>query len=393
MKCPSVSIIIPTRNRQRYANETVRTILSYNSPIEIIIQDNSDENTLSSLMADILDDERVVYHHIDNRIAGVDNYNLAAQYATGDFFCAIGDDDIVLPNILDCAAWMKRNHVDAVLPSKRLTYFWPNDNQKNAKNSFLGIGEFSCIMRELNPEAGVVALLKNGGQGYLSFPMIGSYHDLVRTDKMREVYRKTGRYYGGLSPDMYSAVCLSLLPDIRAVSIDYPMTLPGVCSVSTSAQADKGQHIGSLKDAPHFIGLLEPYQWDSMVPEIYTVQTIWCETMLHAIRKMGREELIDLYFNREELINRIYADNLEHKEFILEHIKEEDKKLIKYDAAAQVQRGMFAARIKYASNLLLGKRKRLYGCRSIGQAGVEIQKYLSKRNRKAKWDKIMASEQ
>ena len=143
MTYPLVSIIIPTRNRQTYTDKTLRTILSYKSPIEIIVQDNSDDNTLADMIADILDDDHVIYHHINNRIAGVDNYNIAAQYATGEFFCAIGDDDIVLPNIIDCAVWMKRNQIDAVLPSKQSTYFWPDENSQKSKNAYLGLGEFT----------------------------------------------------------------------------------------------------------------------------------------------------------------------------------------------------------------------------------------------------------
>ena len=315
-----ISVIIPTRNRQIYAQAAVRHILGISKEIQIIVQDNSDNMSLRKDLEDLLNNEQIIYNYIGERIAGIDNYNIAASYAEGEFFCAIGDDDTVLPNIIDCAKWMKRNNIDAVKPSKDLVYWCPdskNIRSKKRKYGYLGTGMFSgkCIIQ--NQYEGMKELLKAGGQGYLNLPIIGSYHGLVRTECMKKVYEVTGRYYGGLSPDMYSAACLSLLPNVKFVYIDFPISLPGVCPKSTSAQSQDHEHVGSLETAPHFIGLKQKYVWDTRIPKYYSVETIWAETLLKAISAMGQEELIEEFFSQKELIRALYVNNYEKKEEII----------------------------------------------------------------------------
>ena len=133
-----ISVIIPTRNRQIYAQAAVRHILGISKEIQIIVQDNSDNMSLRKDLEDLLNNEQIIYNYIGERIAGIDNYNIAASYAEGEFFCAIGDDDTVLPNIIDCAKWMKRNNIDAVKPSKDLVYWWPDSKNIRSKKRKYG---------------------------------------------------------------------------------------------------------------------------------------------------------------------------------------------------------------------------------------------------------------
>ena len=50
-KKPILSIAIPTRNRQLYAVESIRTILSIiDNDIEVVVQDNSDDSSLESML-------------------------------------------------------------------------------------------------------------------------------------------------------------------------------------------------------------------------------------------------------------------------------------------------------------------------------------------------------
>lgn len=377
MGIPLISIIIPTRNRQRYANAAVRTILSFKKDIQVIVQDNSDDNSLKEMLIDILDESTVIYNHIDGKIGGIDNYDIAARNATGEYFCAIGDDDSLLPEIEDCALWMKKNNLDAVLPFKGISYYWPG-NLEARHNAFLGIGEFNGTVAYHDPLNGLLELLKQGGQNYLSLPMPGSYHGLVKRSRMQEIAIKTGKFYGGLSPDMYSATCLSLLPNMRFARIDYPITLPGICPQSTSALSDHGKHFGEFEDTPHFVGLLEPYSWDALIPRIYSVQTIWAETMLHAIKRMGRSDLIDKYFDRSQLISQLYYKNKEHKQFLLTHLSENDRLLVKKFNKHNINYNQIMRKIRYLISYGLGRSKRVYNCMTIKQAVDEVQKYIRK---------------
>ena len=49
MKTPLLSIVIPTKNRQKYALSIIQTILSIKDyALELVIQDNSDTNELEN---------------------------------------------------------------------------------------------------------------------------------------------------------------------------------------------------------------------------------------------------------------------------------------------------------------------------------------------------------
>ena len=367
--CPLISIIIPTRNRQFYTKNTVKNMVSYNMNLEIIVQDNSDDNILEKEFEDYIRDKKIIYNYVEEKIAGVDNYNNAMEFVSGKYICAIGDDDVVLPNIIDLVQWMENQNIDIVIPTKENVYFWPDARTKNRRDGLLWIQKSSGKKELCNTQNGVIQTLKNGGQNYLRSEMACSYHGIVRTELMRKVKEKTGRYYGGLSPDIYSATCLSLLPDIRVMKIDFPFTFPGVCPSSTSADSVKGRHIGNLADAPHFVGLQNKYEWDARVPEIYSVQTIWCETMLHALRKMGRDDLVDQYFNRNELINQLIRNNPASKDFILSKLSQNDLEVVDLrNLKIQNNIAKIKKRLKKIIKIMLGRNKYVRNCDNIEKA-------------------------
>lgn len=384
-----LSVIIPTRNRAKYAEAAIRHILKLSSEIQIIVCDNSDDPGLKEKISDITILEQLEYHYIPERIAAIDNYNYAAGFAKGEYFCAIGDDDTLLPNIIECIEWMRKNDLDVVKPSKNLTYFWPNYNNSSSKSALVWADKFDALVKQYNPRDGVIELLENGGQDYQDLPLIGSYHCIVRTACMNKVYELTGRYYGGCSPDMYSAVCLSLLPNIKAVGINYPVTLPGVCSSSTSAASNEGKHIGKLEDAPHFIGLKEPYKWDQRIPYLYSVETIWCETMFKALDAMQADSLIEVHFDRSKLINAIVNNNKDELNIVKQYLSSEDKKLVVDNNVKKNKNNNYViARVKYLYALLRGQTLRRENCLNIEEAANYVEEYLNK-NYNQVWKEIL----
>ena len=73
----------------------------------------------------------------------------------------------------------------------------------------------------------------------------------MKKECLEEIRTKTGRYFNGLSPDIYSVVALSLVSK-NNVFIDYPFTISGICKTSGSADSATGRHTGKWEDAPHF---------------------------------------------------------------------------------------------------------------------------------------------
>src|ERR1039458_3907261 len=97
---PLLSIIIPTCNRQVYAASAIRCALAIPSDdIEIVVQDCSDDDLLSSLIAPERLDKRLSYRY-ERPAHMTENWNRAIGRATGEYVCIIGDDDGVIPEIV-----------------------------------------------------------------------------------------------------------------------------------------------------------------------------------------------------------------------------------------------------------------------------------------------------
>lgn len=387
MKKPLVSVIIPTRNRQIYASKTVHQILSLKQDIEIIVQDNSDNEDLYKELKECIVQNKIKYEYEKKVLPFSENYDRATEQVTGKYLCAIGDDDGILPNITACANWMDSKGIDIVKPAKDQVYFYPGNRNKK-KNACLGFGRYSGSYHYSNPESALISLLNDGGCNYLEKDLPGSYHGLVKMDAMNAVKKITGKYYAGLTPDMYSVVCLSLLPGIRFAILDYPISLPGVCPISGSAASDSGKHVGELKDAPH-LKALPDYKWSEYVPQYYSVETIWAETMINAIQQMGRRELIDKYFNVEQLASYLYRNNKSHRAEIVKVLPQSLADYL-FDSSGndiKDQRSRLSSLLGNVAIKLSGKRKVIRNISAIQDAVKTIDMELKADVAKAPWEK------
>ncbi len=371
-----VSIIIPTRNRQYYAEKTIRQISKMNCDIQIVVQDNSDNDLLSNMIRDLIAEDKVDYFYNKTPLSFSENYNQAIYRTTGKYLCAIGDDDGVLPNIVDCAKWMEYENIDAIKPAKDLVYCYPGNINKKL-NACVGFDLYSGRYRFSNPETAVISLLNEGGCNYLSLDLVGSYHGLVKMTLMNRVREITGKYYGGLTPDMYSVVCLSLIPNIRFAVVDYPITLPGVCPTSGSAASESGKHVGKLDEAPHLKNVPD-YHWDGRIPKYYSVETIWAETMLKAINEMKRADLSDHYFNKYALSYHLYENNRLHREEIIQNLDIDEKKYVLETFRPELKQIYFYKKANRAIMKLFGKRCVYRHIDSIDKAVEIVMRNLDK---------------
>lgn len=307
-----LSILIPTKNREEYALQAISQVLmATNETVQIVVQDNSDSNSLYFKLKDIASFERIKYNHSIDTLSFVDNFSMAVSQSDGEYLCMIGDDDGINSEIVELISWAKEKNIEAIIPEIRLNYIWPNTGISYYKNDTgnLMIFDFSMKCNFYNTEDGINKLLEYGGQNYLKFNLVKIYHGIIKRSLLEKVKNITGKYFGGLSPDIYSSVALSLVVE-RVLRIDYPFTIPGVCSKSGSGQSSTGKHQGNLEDAPHFKGHYN-YHWSELVPAFYSVETIWADSALAALSDMNREDLIQK-FNVHMLT--VYCFH-KHKEF------------------------------------------------------------------------------
>ena len=290
-----LSIVIPTKNRQQYCIKAVRQILSLNLKYtQIVIQDNSDEDSLSAELSK-LDASNIKYNYHAGVLSFVDNFSEAVSLAEGEYICVIGDDDGVLPNIIDVVKMAKKDDYDAVVPGLNAVYCWPSKHSfiKNGEHGYLCVSYLGSQIMDIDCKKGLQTLMSQAGQGYQQINIPRLYHGLVKKECVDAVKKRTGRYFGGLTPDIYISVALCFTCS-RVCRLGYPVTISGICPRSGSADSATGRHTGQLKDAPHFRGH-EAYEWDSKAPAIYSVESIWAETVLHALKDFSANEYYDLF--------------------------------------------------------------------------------------------------
>lgn len=290
-----LSVLIPTRNRIEYLAKCVPQVLgACSSLVQVIVHDNSDEEWKGADKY-LKDYPNFDYYHISGVLSFVDNFSRALEYAQGKYCCFIGDDDGVLPQIEKLAVFMDQNNINAVSQNISATYFWPNKLNaiRNTENGLLKLFFANNNVEIRSTEKELTRLLKTGCQGYLERGLVKPYHGVVRTDLFKRLKEATGHYIDGLSPDIYASVSLSCLID-KVFVINYPITISGIGAKSGSAASATGAHTGKLTDAPHLKGHAD-YEWDELVPQIYSVETIWADSALHAFRNFSNLPVNSLF--------------------------------------------------------------------------------------------------
>lgn len=286
-----LSVVIPTKNRQSYCLEAVRQILKIGDRrIQIVVQDNSSGDDLRQKMA-LLGSGRIRYHYSEKPLSFVDNFSEAVLFSDGEYLIFIGDDDGVMPYIADVAEFMRAMELDALIPGLNAVYFWPFERCE-IRDGAGGALNISCpdyTGGRADSLRGLMQLMENGGQEYQSLELPRLYHGIVSRTALDLVKAKTGVYFGGLSPDIYIASALALC--CRQVwRVSFPVTISGICPASGSADSAAGRHTGLLDEAPHFRGH-RYYQWSDRVPALYSVETIWADSALHALSDMHRDDI------------------------------------------------------------------------------------------------------
>ena len=320
-----LSIIIPTRNRQKYCREAVNQILSHKwERVQICIQDNSDDDSLKDFVSQ-RNSQNIVYNYHPGTLSFVDNFSEAVSLASGDYVCMIGDDDGVLPNILHLIENMVEKDADAAIPALNFIYFWPS-NQHIVEDGDKGLlishlhaeSPQSKVKIITNHEREIRKLLANGIQNYTSYDIPRLYHRIVKREVLKKIKDSTGHFFGGLTPDMYMASALAMVCK-KVLRVSYSVTISGICPTSGSSDSATGKHTGELKDAPHFRGHGH-YEWDEMMPAFYSVDTIWGDTLFRSIKEFHRDELLK-YFNLPLFDGLCITKYPEFSNVILEHAK------------------------------------------------------------------------
>lgn len=279
---PILSVIIPTHERPVYATKTVQALLSsLPDTVEIVVSDSSVSDRISASLRDHLNDPRLTFVRPGRSMSIVEHFNFALSHATGDYLCFIGDDDFVLPDLVDIAFWAKKNCVDAVKLAPVMVYYWPDFQHKSRGEHYSGtlhISAFSSRVTKIDAVGAMTNAIRQLGTGVGNMPR--AYAGLVSRALTQKIIEQYGALFGGVSPDIYSSALISAVAQ-NVYAIDYPAIVPGASQASAAGQSASGGHVGKLRENDH-IGAFQNLDWDPLIPEFYSVPTVWSYSLMKA---------------------------------------------------------------------------------------------------------------
>lgn len=315
---PLLSIVVPTRNRAQYAIPMIKSVLELGTTeLELVIGDNSDDDSLNSWIIRHHPDPRLRYERISDPLSMTENHNRAFSRARGEYVCLIGDDDTVLPSAIAVSRWARDNHVDAVTPETPLRYCWPD-----LQSRYWGARQAGRLFMDPwrvrawkgNPASEALACLARAGQGAGWLPK--TYHGIIRRSCLEELRVATGAYCYGVSPDIYLALAVSSSVR-RQVCTTMPLTIPGASGKSNSGRAALRRHKGDLRSDPH-MARFASLDWPAMVPRFFSVETVWAQAALEATRRAS----LGNSFNFPRLYALCLLNHLDYRHEIIQSITE-----------------------------------------------------------------------
>ena len=169
-------------------------------------------------------------------------------------------------------------------PDLRLAHYGAADAGK------LIVRPYSGVVTEQDAEAGVRESLHEAFQDLseaVALPKL--YYGIVHRRCLEALQAEAGTIFPGVSPDMSVAIGLSKYVQ-SFYSVDYPVFLPGSSALSNAGIHGLKQHVGRLEDQAYL-----PRDcvstWPAEVPAIFSVQTVWAQSGLAALRATGRADL------------------------------------------------------------------------------------------------------
>lgn len=283
---PLLSIVIPTSNRQTYLCSVIEALLSVTNA-QVVVRDNSNQPLPGATLTPLLESSRLIYEFDSVQVSVVENFERALALATGEYLMFIGDDDCVGPGIEAIAAWAKANAIDAAVSyTDRFiaNYFWPGVRSKFFGDRYQGklfLSPASGRTKIIDTKRAIARAAGRPGGGLRNMPR--AYHGLISRRLIDQIVKRNGRLFGGVSPDIYSAVMISAMAN-KAVQIDYPFVLPGASAPSTAGEGAARQDLDDLWSREHIKRFGPTLVWDDYVPEFYSPENVWTYSLQCASR-------------------------------------------------------------------------------------------------------------
>lgn len=289
---PLLSIVIPTKDRYFYLKHLLSFLLEIDSEnVEIVIQDNTEDNSEFLEYLNGINYEKFVYHHTKEQIPISLNSDMAIKNSSGKYVCFIGDDDGVTSLIVPCVRFMEKRGIEVVVPTT-VSYNWPDSFNASSllkESAQLKFSDFSGKIKMVDPIETLYNLMKQGCTYRGELPLL--YHGIVKRSTLDKIYEKCNTYFPGPSPDIANGVALSLL-ECKYAKIDMPIIISGASKFHGGGVRKMKNRAADINDVP-FLPPKAKENWEKRIPKIWTGETVWCESAVKAMRYMGRDDLAE----------------------------------------------------------------------------------------------------
>jgi hypothetical protein len=333
--------------------------------LELVVEDNSLDDELERWVVATAD-PRLSYARSSERRDVVANFDAALSRARGRYVAFVGDDDCATSALVDVAQWALKEDLEAVVPSCRAYYLWPGTMYQLDGPRFAGtltVPAFTGVVRSVDPLRELDRCLRSGGTSFGLMPR--AYHGLVLRERLEDIRARAGTSFPGPSPDMSSAVALSLGVR-RACAVDFPLFVDGASPPSTGGMGAAKRHEGALEDK-EFLPVASVSGWSTVVPRFWSGTTIWAEDVVQALRAFSRQDLLQS-FNVGRLHARCLVFNRSYSTVTVQNFMPAVASCNRspLNDLAECAAGFFGAWIERADSLV-----RRYG-RRIGLGGGRV---------------------
>jgi hypothetical protein len=298
---PTLSIVVPTRNRHGYLDKLIRRLLRIDAAdLEVVVHDNSDANSEYVRLSGSIADSRLKYAFNPTPMSITENFERSISLANGEFVCMLGDDDGVAESIVDLARWMKARSIDAAVAPVS-TYLWPGVSgmlDANSSQGLLRLPRYSGKIEIVDESAALDFVLNSGGIRIGDLPSV--YQAVISKRALEALKLRAGTYFPGPSPDMASAVGLSAVIN-KFARVDLPVVISGSCPGSGAAEGARHKHEGEVADRKFLPADTVPL-WPSQVPFFFSGSTLYAATLMRALTLTGRDDLLS-----RVRVDRLYA--------------------------------------------------------------------------------------
>ncbi len=148
------------------------------------------------------------------------------------------------------------------------------------------------VKKLFGPRNGNVQMRTCWGQDYLQTNLPKVYHGLIRKKCLDQVKERTGAYFKGLSPDIFSSLAAANFTK-RICSLDYPLTISGSCTRSAARGTALLEGIPAVFATHPNCVVRKDYQWSDLIPKFYSVETIWAESAVVAFKECARFDILE----------------------------------------------------------------------------------------------------